>query len=162
MDKCKQKSLLCLLVPCSQTVLQEELNTHHWPFRKSKFNLTASTLLHRLVLFSVCFINPMSRRYSTNCRTGKVDPARRFKCTTAARAVVLILFLFSAPTPSNFLTRRCALCSYKIKCMIHVNINPTLCSLFSHKYISSVQFKYNHAIWFKNSLTINLFMITFC
>ena len=101
----------------------------------------------------------MSRRYSTNCRTGKVDPARKFKCTTAARAVVLILFLFSAPNPSNFLTRRCALCSYKIKCMIHVNINPTLCSLFSHTYISSAQFKYNHAIWFKNSLTINLFMI---
>ena len=29
-------------------------------------SLTASTLLHRLVLLIVCFINPMSVRYSTN------------------------------------------------------------------------------------------------
>ena len=29
-------------------------------------SLTASTLLHRLVLLSVCFIYPKSRRYSTN------------------------------------------------------------------------------------------------
>ena len=41
---------------------------HLWPFSKSKFNLslTASTLLHRLVLQSVCFIYPMTGRYSTN------------------------------------------------------------------------------------------------
>ena len=37
--------------------------------------LTASILLHRLVLLSVCFIYPMSGRYST-----KVDPARKL-CT---------------------------------------------------------------------------------
>ena len=32
----------------------------------SNLSLTASTLLHRLVLLSVCFIYPMSGRYSTN------------------------------------------------------------------------------------------------
>ena len=38
------------------------------PDSKSKFNLglTTSTLLHRLVLLSVCFIYPMSGRYNTN------------------------------------------------------------------------------------------------
>ena len=40
--------------------------THLCPFSKSKLNLTASTLLHRLVLLSVCFIYPMSGRQSTN------------------------------------------------------------------------------------------------
>ena len=39
--------------------------THPCPLSKSKFN-TASTLLHRLVLLSVCFINPIYVRYSTN------------------------------------------------------------------------------------------------
>ena len=37
--------------------------THLWPFSKSKFNLKSDQLL---VLFGVCFIYPMSRRYSTN------------------------------------------------------------------------------------------------
>ena len=46
--------------------------THLCPFSKIKFNLyeaqslTVSTLLHRPVLLSVHFINPMSVRYSTN------------------------------------------------------------------------------------------------
>ena len=37
-----------------------------------------------LVLLSVCFIYSMSGRYSPT-GTGRVDPARKFKCTTAAR-----------------------------------------------------------------------------
>ena len=52
----------------------------------STLSLSASTLLHRLVLLSVCFIYPMSGRYSTNWDR-KVDPARKFKCTTATRAL---------------------------------------------------------------------------
>ena len=53
------------------------------PDSSVKVNST-STLLHRLDLLSVCFIYPMSGRYSTT-GTRKVDPARKFKCTTAAR-----------------------------------------------------------------------------
>ena len=45
-------------------------------------SLTALRLLHRLVLLIVCFIYPMSGRVQTG--TGKVDPARKLKCTTAA------------------------------------------------------------------------------
>ena len=50
----------------------------------STLSLSASTLLHRLVLLSVCLIHLMSGRYGTNW-TGKVYPARKFKCRTAAR-----------------------------------------------------------------------------
>ena len=39
--------------------------THLLPLTKSKFNLK-SDRVNRLVLLSVCFINTMSRRYSTN------------------------------------------------------------------------------------------------
>jgi len=57
--------------------------THLCPFSKSKFNLykplslTASTLLHRLVM--------SIELGAVQTGTGKVDPARKFKCTTAAR-----------------------------------------------------------------------------
>ena len=54
------------------------------PFSKSKFNLyeakslAASTMLHRLVLsLELCTVQTW---------TGKVDPARKFKRTTAASA----------------------------------------------------------------------------
>ena len=57
-------------------------------------SLTASTLLHWLVLLSVCFIYPMSGD-TVQTGTGKVDPARKFKCTTAAGAVTLNPFLLS-------------------------------------------------------------------
>ena len=59
-----------------------KLHTHLCPFSKSKFNLfeayrrTVSTLLHRLFLS----IKPGT----VQSRTGKVDPARKFNCTTAA------------------------------------------------------------------------------
>ena len=62
--------------------------THLCPFSKSKLNLyeawslTASILLHRLVL---------SIELGTlQTGIGKVDPARKFKCTTAARVMVII------------------------------------------------------------------------
>ena len=58
--------------------------THLCPFSKSKFNLykaaqslTALTLLHRLVLLILLG--------TVQTGMGKVDPARKFKCTTAAR-----------------------------------------------------------------------------
>ena len=62
------------LWPCSSFSLDftHKHDTHLCPFSKSKFNLyeasslTASTLLHRLVLFIVCFITSMSVGYSTN------------------------------------------------------------------------------------------------
>jgi len=44
--------------------------------------LTASTLSHWLVMLSVCFICPGD---TVQTGTVKVDPARKFKCTTAAR-----------------------------------------------------------------------------
>jgi len=63
------------------------LNFKRRPFNKIKFNLyealnlTASTWLHRLVL---------SIELGTEqTRTGKVDPARKFKCTPAAREEVV-------------------------------------------------------------------------
>ena len=40
--------------------------THLWVKVNSTWSLTASTLLHRLVLLSVCFIYPMYGRCSTN------------------------------------------------------------------------------------------------
>ena len=46
--------------------------------------LTPSTMLHRLVLLIVWFINPISVRYTVQTGTGKVDPARNFKFATAA------------------------------------------------------------------------------
>ena len=64
----------------------KQLNrTHICPFSKSKFNLyeekslTESTLLHRLFL-SIELI-------TVQTGTAKVDPARKFKCTTAALIV---------------------------------------------------------------------------
>ena len=60
--------------------------THLCPFSKSKLNLyeewslTAPTLLHRLVLSIVLG--------TVQGGTGKVDPARKFKCTTAARGTM--------------------------------------------------------------------------
>ena len=59
-------------------------NTQICPFSKSKLNLykalslTALTLLHRLVL--------SIELGTVQTGTGKVDTARKFKCTTAARA----------------------------------------------------------------------------
>ena len=57
------------------------------PFSKSKFilyeALTASTLLHRLVL--------SIELGTVQTGTGKVDPARKFKCTTAARDIYSIV-----------------------------------------------------------------------
>jgi len=59
-------------------------NMHLCPFIKIKFNLyeakrlTASTLLHRQVLFI--------ELGTVQTGTGKVDPARKFKCTTVALA----------------------------------------------------------------------------
>ena len=68
--------------------------THLRPFSKSKFNLyealslTASTLLHRLVL--------SIELGTVQTGTGKVDPAWKFKCTTAARVMfaffMIVLF----------------------------------------------------------------------
>ena len=62
--------------------------THLCPFGKSKFNLykaqslTASTLLHRLVQFI--------ELGTVQTGTGKVDPARKFKFTTAGLVLRLI------------------------------------------------------------------------
>jgi len=52
-------------------------STHFCPFIKVNSTLTVSTLLHRLVLS----IN----LGTVHTGTGQVDPARKFKCTTAAR-----------------------------------------------------------------------------
>ena len=64
-----QELALCYLILMVKINLR--LLTHLCLFGKSKFNiyeiiLTASTLSHRLVRLIVCFINPMSVRYSTN------------------------------------------------------------------------------------------------
>ena len=45
-------------------------------------------MLHRLVLLSVCLIYPCPGE-TAQTGTGKVDPAQKFKCTTAAREWVL-------------------------------------------------------------------------
>ena len=50
-----------------------------FPFSKSKFNIKSLTLLQRLVL--------SIELGTVQTGTGKVDPARKFKCTTAAREV---------------------------------------------------------------------------
>ena len=61
------------------------------PLSKSKFNLyeakslTVSTLLHRLVL--------SIELGTVQTGTGKIDPARIFKCTTAARGWKKTFFL---------------------------------------------------------------------
>ena len=51
--------------------------------------MTASILLHWLVLLSVCFIYP-SPGDTVQTGTGKVVPARKLKCTTAARETMHI------------------------------------------------------------------------
>ena len=70
--------------------------THLCPFSKSKFNLyqakslTASTLLHRLVLFL--------ELGTVQTGTGKIDPALKFKCTTApvtSKVGYILHFTFS-------------------------------------------------------------------
>ena len=56
-------------------LLRLRIPTQICPFSKSKFNLyEASTLLHRLVLFIELGTVQTAAR--------KVDPARKFKCTT--------------------------------------------------------------------------------
>ena len=47
--------------------------------------------MHRLVLLSVCVIRPMS---GDTVQTGsrKIDPARKFKCTLAARGPVCCMY----------------------------------------------------------------------
>ena len=55
---------------------------HLWPFCKS---LTALTLLHRLVL--------SIELGTVQTGTGKVDPTRKFKCTTAARVISYSLLI---------------------------------------------------------------------
>ena len=47
-----------------------------------------SALLHRLVLMSVCLFT-QGPGGTVQTGTGKVDQARKFKCTTAARAVLI-------------------------------------------------------------------------
>ena len=86
----------------------------------STWILTASTLMHRLVLLSVCFIYPMSGRY-TQCpgdtvktETGKVDPASKFKWTTEARGQVIHDF---APKLINYFS-----CNISIYLSTHLTI----------------------------------------
>ena len=64
--------------------------THPWPFSKSKFNLMSDRV--NLVaparsswvsaIFTQCPVD------TVRTGTGKVDPARKFKCTTAARELI--------------------------------------------------------------------------
>ena len=59
------------------------LSTHLCPFSKSKFNLKSDRV--NLVLLSVCFIYTQCPGDTVQTGTGKVDPARKFKCTTTVR-----------------------------------------------------------------------------
>ena len=57
------------------------------PFSKIKFNLKSdrvNLVASARVLLSVCFIYPMCPSDTIKTGTGKVDPVRKFKCTTAA------------------------------------------------------------------------------
>ena len=76
------------------------LSCKPWPFSKSKFNLKSDrvNLVAPASPISVCFIYPMSGRYST-AETGKVDPARKFKCATAVRALEIFLYSKIAEVP---------------------------------------------------------------
>ena len=104
--------MICMYMPDSQgyyvhLYLINGRSTHICPFSKSKLNLyeakslTASTLLHQLVLSIELGI--------VQTGTGKVDPARKFKCTKAARGSDEIMpkvqniaiFYFSRLTPKT-------------------------------------------------------------
>ena len=71
---------LVLIVMYRKIIVCINIYTHFYPFSKSKFNpyeaqsLTASTLLHRLVL--------SIELGTVQTGTRKVDPAWKFKCTT--------------------------------------------------------------------------------
>ena len=56
---------------------EEQKATHLWTFSKSKFNLK-SDHVNLVLLFTQCPGDTIKTG------TGKVDPARKFKCTTAA------------------------------------------------------------------------------
>ena len=91
--------------------------THLCPFSKSKLNeeawsLTASTLLHRLVLsIELCTVQT---------GTGKVDPDRKFKCTTSARVVNRIYYVH-CKVYINCVVHRiyCVHCKVYINCLVH-------------------------------------------
>ena len=74
-----------------------------------KVNLIPKILLHRLVLFSVYFIYPISGDTAVQTGTGKVYPARKFKCTMAARVLsysenkdIIIMFTIYIPDLKDF------------------------------------------------------------
>ena len=73
----------------SKIILVMDVSSTPHPLGKvnSTYSLTASTLSHRVVLLSVCFIYPLSGQYIVQTATGKVDRARKLKCTTAARGL---------------------------------------------------------------------------
>jgi len=139
-------------VVCNRSICLSISVTHLCPFSKSKFNLyealslTTSTLLHRLVL---------SIKLSTvQTRIGKVDPARKFKCTTAAR---------------NFASIFCNVCVCNISICLSVSVHiSTVMSVFVidlsvylSVYIYLLQCRCNRFICLSISVHISTVMSVF-
>ena len=139
-------------VVCNRSICLSISVTHLCPFSKSKFNLyealslTTSTLLHRLVL---------SIKLSTvQTRIGKVDPARKFKCTTAAR---------------NFASIFCnvCVCNRSICLSVSVHISTVMSvfvidlSVYLSVYIYLLQCRCNRFICLSISVHISTVMSVF-
>ena len=68
-------------------VLNEYNITHPWPFSKSKFNLKSDRINVAAPASPIITQCPGD---TVQTGTGKVDPARKFKCTTAARDITTV------------------------------------------------------------------------
>ena len=145
-------SIFCNVCVCNRYICLSISVTHLCPFSKSKFNLyealslTTSTLLHRLVL---------SIKLSTvQTRIGKVDPARKFKCTTAAR---------------NFASIFCnvCVCNRSICLSVSVHISTVMSvfvidlSVYLSVYIYLLQCRCNRFICLSISVHISTVMSVF-
>ena len=80
---------IALILPLSLGSLQKKMlrvkNRHLWPFGKSKFNLKSDRV--NLVAPASPTMSALFTQWpgdTVQTGTGKVDPARKFKCTTAA------------------------------------------------------------------------------
>jgi hypothetical protein len=65
---------------------------HLWPFSKSKFNLKSARVNFVALAgysYGVSALFTQCPGDTVQTGTGKVDPARKFKCTTAARELYM-------------------------------------------------------------------------
>ena len=109
--------------------------THLWTFSKSKFNLKSDRV--NLVAPSAWFTLCPGDTLQTG--TGKVDPARKFKCATAARVpdkLVALVFVCANQNWRSFEVTKLPLCSSERICLRKSKLEE----LWSHK-VAPVQFR---------------------